>query len=91
MQEPARHTTRFIGLAEVGNLEKKKWLYAFNIVPMAALPSTELTAQVCPETKLNLHKNFINYGFLLLISSVPPGHSLESVFSLFASSKLSYK
>jgi len=45
MQEPARHTTRFIGLAEVGNLEKKKWLYAFNIVPMAALPSTELTAQ----------------------------------------------
>ena len=56
MQEPARHTTRFIGLAEVGNLEKKKWLYAFNIVPMAALPSTELTAQVWPETKLNLHK-----------------------------------
>ena len=56
MQEPPRHTTRFIGLAEVGNLEKKKWLYAFNIVPMAALPSTELTAQVWPETKLlSLH------------------------------------
>ena len=45
MQEPPRHTTRFIGLAEVGNLEKKKWVYAFNIVPMTSMAATELTAQ----------------------------------------------
>ena len=45
MQEPPRHTTRFIGLAEVGNLEKKKWVYAFNIVPMTSMAATELSAQ----------------------------------------------
>ena len=45
MQEPPRHTTRFIGLAEVGNLEKKKWVYAFNVVPMAKMAAPELTAQ----------------------------------------------
>jgi len=45
MQEPARHTTRFIGLAEVGNLEKKKWIYAFSMVPLAQMEASELTAQ----------------------------------------------
>ena len=37
--------TRFIGLAKVGNPEKKKWLYAFNIKPIKTSPRSELIAQ----------------------------------------------
>ena len=37
--------TRFIGLAEVGNPEKQKWIYAFNIVPMDGMEKSELVAQ----------------------------------------------
>ena len=51
MQEPPRHTTRFIGLAEVGNLEKKKWIYAFNMVPLAQMDSSELTVQPANTTE----------------------------------------
>ena len=43
--ESSRHVTRFISLAEVGNLEKKKWLYAFNMVPLTKISNTELVAQ----------------------------------------------
>ncbi|CAB3396929.1 unnamed protein product [Caenorhabditis bovis] len=43
--EPARHTTRFIGLASVGNAEKQKWLYACNVKPMRKMEKEELTAQ----------------------------------------------
>ncbi|KAG0050731.1 hypothetical protein BGZ83_004478 [Gryganskiella cystojenkinii] len=31
----AEHATRFIGLGEVGNKNKQRWFYAFNIVPLA--------------------------------------------------------
>ncbi|CAD5224474.1 unnamed protein product [Bursaphelenchus okinawaensis] len=43
--EAAQHTTRFIGLAAVGNPDKEKWIYAFNVKPMRFLSRTELTAQ----------------------------------------------
>ena len=43
--ETSRHVTRFISLADVGNLEKKKWLYAFNIIPIIEMSNTELVAQ----------------------------------------------
>ncbi|CAP29303.1 Protein CBG09248 [Caenorhabditis briggsae] len=43
--EPARHTTRFIGLAPVNNPEKQKWLYACNVKPMRKMEKEELTAQ----------------------------------------------
>jgi len=43
--EHSKHVTRFIALSKVGNKEKKKWLYAFNITPMADLPRAELVAQ----------------------------------------------
>ncbi|CAD6186691.1 unnamed protein product [Caenorhabditis auriculariae] len=43
--EPARHVTRFIGLASVANDEKQKWLYACNIKPMRKLEKEELVAQ----------------------------------------------
>ena len=32
------YTYRFIALAKVGNKEKKKWLYAFNITPLKTCP-----------------------------------------------------
>ncbi|XP_071515989.1 CWF19-like protein 1 [Panulirus ornatus] len=59
LNEPTRHTSRFIGLAKVGNLEKRKWLYAFNITPMIHCEQEELTKQPsdvteCPYTDSNV-------------------------------------
>lgn len=45
LAEPARHVTRFIALAKVGNPKKKKYLYAFNITPMSQMDPSELVAQ----------------------------------------------
>ncbi|VDP09908.1 unnamed protein product [Soboliphyme baturini] len=44
-QEGAQHTSRFVGLARVGNPQKLKYLYAFHIVPMRYLSRTRLTEQ----------------------------------------------
>ncbi|KAG7163471.1 CWF19-like protein 1-like [Homarus americanus] len=57
--EPARHVSRFFGLANVGNSEKQKWLYAFNITPMAHCDTAELTKQPtdiseCPYSDANV-------------------------------------
>ncbi|XP_064602492.1 CWF19-like protein 1 [Liolophura sinensis] len=41
----AQHVTRFISLAKLGNAEKKKYLYAFNITPMSVMDTTELVSQ----------------------------------------------
>lgn len=45
LQESAQHATRFIALANVGNPEKKKYLYAFSIVPMRLMSVAELVKQ----------------------------------------------
>ncbi|ELW49348.1 CWF19-like protein 1 [Tupaia chinensis] len=45
LQESAQHATRFIALADVGNPEKKKYLYAFSIVPMKLMDAAELVKQ----------------------------------------------
>ncbi|KAK3593978.1 hypothetical protein CHS0354_040718 [Potamilus streckersoni] len=45
LAEKERHVTRFIALAKVGNRNKKKYLYAFNIVPMSNLDPVELANQ----------------------------------------------
>ena len=45
MQGAQRHVTRFISMADVGNKEKKKWIYAFNIVPLKCLDKSDLVAQ----------------------------------------------
>ncbi|XP_029328388.1 CWF19-like protein 1 isoform X3 [Mus caroli] len=45
LQESAQHATRFIALANVGNPEKKKYLYAFSIVPMKLMAVAELVKQ----------------------------------------------
>jgi len=43
--ESAKHITRFIALAKVGNREKKKWLYAFNMTPITTISRADLMAQ----------------------------------------------
>ncbi|XP_068024594.1 CWF19-like protein 1 isoform X1 [Melanerpes formicivorus] len=45
LQESPRHVSRFIALAEVGNAAKKKYLYAFSIVPMSMMDPAELVKQ----------------------------------------------
>lgn len=45
LAESAKQVTRFVGLAKVGNAEKKKSLYAFNITPMCNMTPDDLTKQ----------------------------------------------
>uniref|UniRef100_A0A3P8P8V0 CWF19-like protein 1 n=1 Tax=Astatotilapia calliptera TaxID=8154 RepID=A0A3P8P8V0_ASTCA len=45
LQENAQHVSRFIALAAVNNPAKKKYLYAFNIIPMKTMDPAELVKQ----------------------------------------------
>jgi diadenosine tetraphosphate (Ap4A) HIT family hydrolase len=45
LAESARHVTRFISLASVGNKTKDKWLYAFGITPASLMDKNELIKQ----------------------------------------------
>ncbi|XP_059843563.1 CWF19-like protein 1 isoform X4 [Hypanus sabinus] len=45
LQENAQHVTRFIALANISNFSKKKYLYAFNIMPISSMDPTELVKQ----------------------------------------------
>ncbi|XP_056208137.1 CWF19-like protein 1 [Falco biarmicus] len=45
LQETPQHVSRFIALADVGNTSKKKYLYAFSIVPMNLMDPAELVKQ----------------------------------------------
>ncbi|KAF7656109.1 hypothetical protein LDENG_00046290 [Lucifuga dentata] len=45
LQENAQHVSRFIALATVSNPAKKKYLYAFNIIPMKNMDPSELVKQ----------------------------------------------
>uniref|UniRef100_W5NK96 CWF19-like protein 1 n=1 Tax=Lepisosteus oculatus TaxID=7918 RepID=W5NK96_LEPOC len=45
LQESAQHVSRFIALASVNNASKKKYLYAFSIVPMKTMDPAELVKQ----------------------------------------------
>ncbi|XP_074965641.1 CWF19-like protein 1 isoform X2 [Phalacrocorax aristotelis] len=45
LQETPQHVSRFIALADVGNTTKKKYLYAFSIVPMSLMDPAELVKQ----------------------------------------------
>lgn len=45
LQEAAQHVTRYIGLAKVNNVHKKKYLYAFSITPLTAIDYADLTHQ----------------------------------------------
>ncbi|XP_023341614.1 CWF19-like protein 1 [Eurytemora carolleeae] len=50
--EQAKPVTRFIALGKVGNKEKKKWLYAFNITPLKNMERAELVAQPVGVTEI---------------------------------------
>ncbi|XP_053138894.1 CWF19-like protein 1 isoform X2 [Hemicordylus capensis] len=45
LQESAQHVSRFLALASVGNADKRKYLYAFSILPMSAMDPVELVRQ----------------------------------------------
>lgn len=45
LQEKTLPVSRFISLAKVGNTKKLKWIYAFNIAPMAKMPALKLNEQ----------------------------------------------
>jgi len=62
LQESPRHCTRFISLANVGNPDKKqRFLYAFNITPMASMEAGELTAQPQASTDCPYVKTVASY------------------------------
>jgi len=60
--EQTRHVTRFIALAKVGNKEKKKWLYAFNISPMTSMVRGDLVIQPGGVTDLPYREEHITLG-----------------------------
>jgi len=45
LTEPATHVSRYIALAEVGNKQKQKYLYAFIMSPLSSMDATELRKQ----------------------------------------------
>uniref|UniRef100_A0AAY4DAH6 CWF19-like protein 1 n=1 Tax=Denticeps clupeoides TaxID=299321 RepID=A0AAY4DAH6_9TELE len=53
LQESPRHVSRFIALAAVNNPGKKKYLYAFNIVPMKNMDPSELVKQLVPASSVD--------------------------------------
>ncbi|XP_013361667.1 PREDICTED: CWF19-like protein 1 isoform X4 [Chinchilla lanigera] len=61
LQENAQHVTRFIALANVGNPEKKKYLYAFSIVPMKLMDAAELVKQP-PDVTENPYRKSASTG-----------------------------
>ncbi|XP_065750296.1 CWF19-like protein 1 isoform X2 [Phocoena phocoena] len=63
LQENAQHATRFIALANVGNPEKKKYLYAFSIVPMKLMDVAELVKQP-PDVTENPYRKFVKQASL---------------------------
>uniref|UniRef100_V9KJE3 CWF19-like protein 1 n=1 Tax=Callorhinchus milii TaxID=7868 RepID=V9KJE3_CALMI len=58
LQENARHVSRFISLANISNTSKKKYLYAFNVVPINSMDPTELVKQPQDVTENPYRKMF---------------------------------
>ncbi|XP_053385187.1 CWF19-like protein 1 isoform X2 [Mercenaria mercenaria] len=57
LAEPARHVTRFIALANVGNENRKKYLYAFSMMPMSQMDAAELVSQPLDVTECPYKEN----------------------------------
>ncbi|XP_065902892.1 CWF19-like protein 1 [Dysidea avara] len=88
LQEPARHCTRFISLANVGNPDKKqRFLYAFNITPMASMEASELTAQPQASTDCPYVRTVANYRQHSQASSGDPSQNFFYDERAIASSK----
>ena len=62
MAQVQRHVTRFISLADVGNKENKKWIYAFNIVPLKCLSKSDLVAQPAVVTDMPYNESHMKVG-----------------------------
>ncbi|KAF9202808.1 hypothetical protein BGZ59_001971 [Podila verticillata] len=58
----AEHATRFIGLGDVGNKNKQRWFYAFNLVPLSSASDEVLQASItaattaCPLSNMELKR-----------------------------------
>ncbi|KAF9926854.1 GPI inositol deacylase [Linnemannia zychae] len=46
----AEHATRFIALGDVGNKNKQRWFYAFNLTPLATVSEDVLKSSITPAT-----------------------------------------
>ncbi|XP_069084546.1 CWF19-like protein 1 isoform X2 [Pleurodeles waltl] len=57
LQENAQHVSRFISLANVGNTSKRKYLYAFSILPMQGMDPAELVKQPIDVTENPFRKS----------------------------------
>ncbi|XP_078530118.1 CWF19-like protein 1 isoform X1 [Lissotriton helveticus] len=57
LQENAQHVSRFISLANVGNTSKRKYLYAFSVIPMHCMDSAELVKQPLDVTENPFRKS----------------------------------
>ena len=62
MMGTQRHVTRFIAMAKVGNPEKKKWIYAFNIVPMKQMSRSDLIAQPATASDIPYNDSHMKCG-----------------------------
>ena len=62
LAESVMHTTRFIGLSQVGNKEKAKWLYAFSIVPFLHIDKAELMKPTGDTTECPYNSNIVSQG-----------------------------
>ncbi|OTF78900.1 CWF19-like protein, partial [Euroglyphus maynei] len=56
--DTARNVTRFLSIADINNLKKMKWIYAFNIVPGRNLTAQEIAAQPTVVTE-NPYRNIL--------------------------------
>lgn len=59
--EKEKHVTRFISLAKVNNSQKKKYLYAFNIIPLCNMDEAELTKQPSDVKECPYKKGLFNH------------------------------
>ena len=80
MTQTQRHVTRFISLARVGNKEKNKWIYAFNIVPLKCLNKSDLVAQ--PNVVTDMPYNESHMKVCMYLSQVLQSNALFS-FNVF--------
>lgn len=71
ISESVRHVTRFIGLASVGNPEKQKWIYAFNIVPIESMDRSELVMQPANVTEMPFKESHLKLVSVIKTISTP--------------------
>uniref|UniRef100_A0A8C7RJQ2 CWF19-like protein 1 n=1 Tax=Oncorhynchus mykiss TaxID=8022 RepID=A0A8C7RJQ2_ONCMY len=77
LQENTQHVSRFIALATVNNPEKRKYLYAFNIIPMKSMEASELVKQPqdvteSPYSRMSVMENVLKcFVYCVYLSQEP--------------------